>query len=89
MVRNIISTVFSKKMNMTYIYCLAYCALGYILAGLGPSLQELGKRTGNSENMDRMGWVVTTRAIGYLVGSGMYIYIYFLRNIPNSYFYFC
>lgn len=57
---------------MTYIYCLAYAALGYILSGLGPSLQELGKRTGA---YDKMGWIVTTRAIGYLAGSGTIIYI--------------
>ena len=61
------SALITRKMLMTYIYCFAYTALGYVLSGLGPSLQELGRRTGH---MDMMGWVVTTRAIGYLTGSG-------------------
>lgn len=56
-----------RETRLTLVYCLAFGALGYVLSGLGPSLPELGKRTGMK---DKMGWVVTTRAIGYLVGSG-------------------
>lgn len=52
---------------LTLVYCGAFFCLGLLLAGLGPSLPSLGRNTGSSD--EKMGRVVTTRALGYLTGS--------------------
>lgn len=52
---------------LTLIYCGAFLCLGLLLAGLGPSLPSLGRNTNSPDK--RMGATVTSRALGYLVGS--------------------
>ena len=52
---------------LTLTYCGSFLCLGLLLAGLGPSLPTLGRNTNQPD--DRLGGTVTSRALGYLVGS--------------------
>jgi FHS family Na+ dependent glucose MFS transporter 1 len=52
---------------LTLTYCSAFLCLGLLLAGLGPCLPTLGRNTNQPD--DHLGGTVTSRALGYLLGS--------------------
>jgi len=60
--------LFSRSnVQLTAVYALCFGILGTVMSGMGPSLPELGRRTGSSD--ERMGWVLGVRAFGYFSGS--------------------
>lgn len=56
-----------NEVKLSAVYGISFCLLGITLAGLGPSLPELGRRTNSTDS--QMGFVLTVRAAGYLAGS--------------------
>lgn len=60
--------LFSRSnVQLTAVYALCFGILGCVMSGMGPSLPELGRRTGSTDK--RMGWILGVRAFGYFTGS--------------------
>ena len=58
-----------RTTRLTIIYCWGFLCLGLILASIGPSLLELGRRSNSS--VSTMSFVVFARSLGYLLGSAV------------------
>lgn len=56
-----------SNVQLTILYAMCFGILGMVMSGMGPSLPELGRRTGKTDK--QMGWILGVRAFGYLAGS--------------------